>query len=357
MFARENGNCRTNVCQTNGCGILEAGRWGLLIGAGVAPGFFKNRGYTQAVDPYLGITCPVSLGQAVTSLTCDNVYKVLDTPQNVFIQRDCKLPNFGKLFTNGVVHVTGQISYNACDNVQYFVEAVYNRARGNCVTYAPNLSVAPDFCSGINCGSSCNTNCSTGCNTSCSTSCVVSGTPIATFGYNAKIGTYQAYGGYLGARYYCNRVWCDRFSFFGGFKIGMLHRKQVCQAASYPARTATLTNSMTTYTFDASNSSSIIFCASNAISGGVQVGLDYCINDCWSLLVAVEFLTTSPFKVSRNLPITIPDPSNAPVQGFGRNFNYPSNLIVAPLGCLLQIPVWAGIRWEFDWCKDSCNEC
>ncbi len=343
--------CAASVlARDNGCGPLEARRWGLLVGAGAAPGFFKNRGFTQAVDPYLGLaSCPITIpGTGVTTLACDQVYNVLTTPENVFIQRDCSLPKFNKLFTNGVVHVTGQISYNVCNNTQYFLEGVYERATGSCVTYAPNLSKAPAFCEGGSCESSCSSS------NSCNTSCTVSGTPLASFGYTAKLSTYQAYGGYIGARYYWNRVWCDRFSFFTGFKVGMLHRKQVCQNATIPASSAII-NSVT-YSFAARNTVQPLYCKSNAVSGGVQIGVDYCINDCWSVLVGVEFVATSPFKANRNLQLPIVDPTGT-ATGFGRNFSQLTNLVVAPTGALLQFPIWAGVRWEFDLCRNSCNEC
>jgi hypothetical protein len=349
-YSRENGN-----------GPLEARRWGLLVGAGVAPGFFKNRGFDQTVWPASGVNCPVN-NITGGNLTCDQIYRVLNNPLNVFQQSACKLPKFNKLFTNGVVHVTGQISYNVCCNTQFFLEGVYNRARGsNCLNITSNNYAAPAYCqSNGNCSTNCSTSsCNTGCNTSCSTSssCSVTGTPLTTSQPTSYCySNYQAYGGYLGTRYYWNRVWCDRFSFFGGFKFGMLHRKQICATASYPAYTASLSGSQTVYNFPAASNTYIAFCKSNAVSGGLQLGLDYCINHCWSFLLGVEIVATSPFKSNRNVPLTVVDPTGT-AAGFGSNFAQPTNLLVAPTGTLLQFPVWAGFRWEFDWCKNSCNEC
>jgi hypothetical protein len=361
MFARDNGNCRTNVCESNGCGPLESGRWGLLIGAGVAPAFFKNRGFTQAVAPRLGLSCPYNVGETNT-LTCNNVYNVLTAPQNVFIQSACKSRNFNKLFTNGVAHVTGQISYNVCSNVQYFLEGVYDYARGNkCVNTTASYVAAPAYCQNGDCNTSCNTNCNTSCNTSCNTGCTVTGNALFT-GQPASVryNNYQAYGGYLGARYYCNRVWCDRFSVWAGFKVGMLHRRQVCATASVAAYTATIPTFTTTYNFPAACNTFTAYCKSNAVSGGVQVGVDWCINDCWTVLLGVEFVTTSPLKANRNAIAAVVDPTlngTATATGFGNNFTQITNYLVAPTGAMFQVPVWVGVRWEFDWCKDSCNEC
>lgn len=337
----------------NGQGPLEAGRWGLLAGVGAAPGFFKNRGFDQSVWPRSGVAC----GQAITNpIPCNQIFTILQTPENVFQQSACKSPKFNKMFTNGVVHVTGQISYNVCCNTQFFLEGVYERAKGHCLNVTSQNFRAPAYCSTSDCNTS---DCSTSCNTSCSSSnsCSVTGTPLTT-GQPTSLSysNYQAYGGYIGTRYYWNRVWCDRFSFFGGFKFGMLHRKQVCVTATNAAYTATLTGDQTTYNFPAASNTYIAYCKSNAVSGGLQLGLDYCINQCWSLLVGVEVVATSPFKSNRNVQLTIVDPTGTQA-GFGRNFNQPTNLLVAPTGSLIQFPVWAGIRWEFDWCMSSCNEC
>ncbi len=345
--------CAVSIfARDNGCGPLEAGRWGLLAGVGAAPGFFKNRGYVQRVLPGAGITgCPFDLGDDITTLSCDNVYRVLTTPQNVLLQNACRVPNFGKQFSNGVLHVTGQISYNVCSNTQYFLEAVYNRATGNkCLAIQGRNFRAPDFC-----GPTCDVSSCQISSNSCSSSdsCSFVGTPIDSYDVKVDGTNYQAYGGYLGARYYWNRVWCDRFSFFTGFKVGMLHRKQVCLVSHVPQIDIVAGQLF----FPARDITGIAYCKSNAVSGGIQIGLDYCINDCWSVLVGVEFVTTSPLKSNRNFAITLVDPTGSPVPGFGRNFNQATNDLIAPTGCLFQIPVWAGIRWEFDWCKRACNEC
>lgn len=343
----------------SGQGPLEAGRWGLLAGVGAAPGFFKNRGYAQSVWPRSGVTCPVT-GFTSNTIPCNEIYNVLTTPENVFQQSACQLPKFNKLFSNGVLHVTGQISYNVCCNTQFFLEGVYDRANGNkCLTITTNNYKAPEFC-GSNCDSG---SCSSSSNSCSTSSCTVTGTPLTTTQpVNYNYSNYQAYGGYIGTRYYWNRVWCDRVSFFGGFKFGMLHRKQVCVATSVAAYTKTLTvgEVTTTYNFPASSTTNVAFCKSNAVSGGIQLGLDYGINSCWSVLVGVELVATSPFKSNRNVIIPTVDPTLngvATTAGFGRNFAQPTNLLIAPTGSLIQFPIWAGIRWEFDWCKRACNAC
>ncbi len=338
----------------NGQGPLEAGRWGLLAGVGAAPGFFKNRGFDQTVWPRSGVTCPVT-GFTNNTIACNQIYTVLTTPENVFQQSACKSPKFNKMFTNGVVHVTGQISYNVCCNTQFFLEGVYERAKGHCLNVTSQNFRAPEYCGTSDCSSSCDS--SSSC--SSSNSCSVTGTPLTT-GQPTSLSysNYQAYGGYIGTRYYWNRVWCDRFSFFGGFKFGMLHRKQVCVAATNAAFVQTLTvgEVTTNYNFPAATNTYVAYCKSNAVSGGLQLGLDYCINHCWSLLVGFEVVATSPFKSNRNVPLTVVDPTGTQA-GFGRNFNQATNLLVAPTGSLIQFPIWAGIRWEFDWCMSSCNEC
>jgi hypothetical protein len=339
--AQGNMRHRTN----DGCGPLEAKRWGFMVFGGAAPGLFSHRGLVHRNIPRAALSCPT---EAVTiggpnDPFCLNIYQILTSPDDASQVSCPKDPQFSTQFSNGVVHVGGEISYNACSNTQYFVDVIFNRARGKCFTIDDKNYRAPDGCD------SCANDCCT----------LSKGTVLGETHLSHNVSNYQAYGFYAGSRYYFNRVWCDRVAFFVGLKVGMLHRKAVTSTVSVPDITIPIPGGP--YLFAARQFPDSEYCVSNAISGGGQIGFDYCINDCWSILVGAEVVATSPLKVNPCLKIpSFGDPTvngQPTPAGFGRNFPIPTSIVIGNVGCLLQFPVWLGIRWEFDWCKRDCAPC
>ena len=319
---------------------LRKGSWGFMPFIGLAPGIFTFRDSPHRVIPRAALTCPtegVYIGGSSDPF-CLNIYKVLTSPEDA-LQIDCpKDPAFSTKFHNTVLHVGGEISYNVCDNVQYFIDAVYNQANGRCFPINTQSYQSPDGCNSCS-----NTN---DCCTISATQPVLGETNLI-LDYTA----YKAYGVYFGTRYFGDRIWCcDRVSLFGGFKIGMLHRKAI--HADITIGDISIDIGANTYLFAGSQYQTTDFCKSNAVSGGGLIGLDYQLNDCLSVLISAEIVATSPLKINPNiksLPSADPTLNGLPTpEGFSRNFALPVGLSIGHVGSLLQFPVWAGIRWNFD---------
>lgn len=322
------------------CGPLERGRWYVMPKIGVAPGIFANRGHEQAIFPANAVPADCVIQTSDAGLECR---AKSTTPENVLVEGQCKAPKFGDLFSNGVLHVAGEIGHNTCDNSQWFIEAFYNRASGSNVCLDGNYVRAPEGCV-ADCNKDCNTN-------NCTT-----GDVLNTLARTDCYDNYSAYGAYVGHRHYFSRVWCDRVSFFTGMKFGIQHRKEVSVNSNIGAYTADLNGE--TLNFAERDVCRVAFCKSNAVSGGLQLGADYCINDCLSFLIGAEIQVTSPFKGNNNarLALAVPTDNGTPVPTAQYVIPQPTNLLRCGTGTFVQFPVWAALRWEFDWCN-PCNPC
>lgn len=322
-------------------GPLDCGRWYVMPKIGVAPGVFANRGYEHYVVPaaVLASDCQTS----ATNVNCRSQIVDNDALLNVFQQNSCKGLKFGQLFSNGVLHVGFELGHNTSDNGQCFLEFFYDRASGRDVCYDLNQYRALAGCT------------SNDCNTDCTT---FTGTALSTARRTDCFDNYTAYGVYLGHRHYFNRIFCDRFAFFTGVKFGLQHRKAVSVNSTYPATEATSTSGsvVTTYAFAERSLCHTYYCKSNAVSGSVQFGFDYCINDCLTAVVGVEVQATAPFRTNQNIVIPSQNGTVAGVEqaNSARLFAQVTNFIPASTGTFVQFPVWVGFRWEFDFCKSAC---
>lgn len=321
-------------------GPLESGSWYVLPKIGVAPGIFANRGYEKCISP-LGSNDAdqkaVVCSQFDTPVGCQPV--VVAANQNNILQQDaCKIPKFGDIFSNGVLHVGFELGRNVCDNSAVYLEFVYNRASGSCVNSTSRKFAAPDGCLGNDC-------------------CTTTGSELSSSSRTTKFDDYSAYGAYIGSRHYWDcSFFCDRAYFWGGFKFGILHRKQVCACITTPDSTQTV--EFGEYAFAGRTVNETVFCKSNAVSGGLSLGLDYCINDCWTVLVGFEVVASCPFKSNMNVRVPLADnPTSTSVDLPSGFFAQPTNIIWGNTGTFVQFPVWVGLKWEFDWCNDICNPC
>jgi hypothetical protein len=322
-------------------GPLDCGRWYVMPKIGVAPGIFANRGYEHYVVPGAAVADNCTLP---TSGPCR---QVLSAPTNVFQQNSCKGLKFGQLWSNGVLHVGFELGHNTSDNGQCFLEFFYDRASGREVCYDLNNYKALAGCT----SDDCNTNCST-----------FTGTALDTSKRTDCLDNYTAYGVYLGHRHYFNRIFCDRFAFFTGVKFGLQHRKAVNVNSTTPAFTESLLVPPATapadYRFAERSLCNIYYCKSNAVSGSVQFGFDYCINDCLTAVMGVEVQATAPFKTNQNIEVAIlngtREGATAIDTASGILVAQPTNFIPASTGTFVQFPVWVGFRWEFDFCQSAC---
>ncbi len=137
------------------CGPLEPGRWYLMPKVGAAPGLFTNRGNERRVVPSAGfeqpINCPMTFQDSIV-----DCMTILPNAQNTLREDCCPIPKFSEVFTNGVLHVGGEIGYAAGSHCQYFIDLIYNRASGSCVPTKTQNVRALDGC----CPDDCNSNCS-----------------------------------------------------------------------------------------------------------------------------------------------------------------------------------------------------
>ena len=326
-------------------GPLDCGRWYIMPKIGAAPGIFANRGHEFYVNPAQAIPATCEITQLNVGSSCRSL---IDATQitNVLQQNGCKGLKFGQLWNQGVVHVGFELGRNTSDNGQCFFEFFYNHAKGKEACYSINTYQASAGCSSGDCNSSCTSTTATVLNTRSRTDCM---------------GNYTAYGAYAGHRHYFNRIWCDRFAFFTGIKFGLQHRKDICVSSTAPSYTANLqigTAAAIPYTIAQVSGTNTLYCRSNAVSGGLQAGFNYCINDCLTLLVGVEVVATAPFKTNQNviLPLasgtTTTVGAQSPLPGY--IFGQATNAIPASTGTFVQFPIWAGLAWEFDFCKSSC---
>lgn len=326
---------RNNDCE----GPLDQGRWYVMPKIGVAPGIFANRGYDQYVVP------SAAVADSCTLPTTGSCRQVLSAPTNVFQQNGCKGLKFGQLWSNGVLHVGFELGHNTSDKGQCFLEFFYDRASGSQVCYDLKGYKALAGCTSDDCKTDCTT---------------FTGDPLETGKRTDCLDNYTAYGAYFGHRHYFNRVWCDRFAFFTGVKFGLQHRKAVNVNSTFPAYEATLTLVTTpvVYTFAERTLCQTHYCKSNAVSGSIQFGFDYCINDCLTALVGVEVQATAPFKTNQNIEVAILNGTapgeTTPTANTGILVKQATNFFPASTGTFVQFPVWVGFRWEFDFCNSAC---
>jgi len=340
-------------------GPLERGRWAITPFVGVAPSIFaSHRAHQYLIVPRA----------AQSQSACEQTTPLCNTnyADNTFQEGPC-IGKFGDIFKQGVLHVGVRLEHNVCDRTPWFLEFVYNRASGDADCYDPfNTIVAPAGCLADDCSTDCNTSCNTDCNDCEKNDCCPStqavdaeGNPIANIcAVRNCYDAYQAYGGYIGARHYTNRFWCDSTAWWFGFKVGILHRNQVdaCTTVEYPNDCSVETPCASANRVDnPAVFNRAVFCKSNSVSGGLQMGFDYCYNDCFTIQLGFEVVASCGLRGNKNLvvdPAAFKNNSGETLTGC----NFPSNVIVCNTGAVLNFPIWVGLRYEFDWC-DPCNSC
>lgn len=331
--------------------IFDTNNWYLLPKIGVAPSIFAGRAHQQLVVPRAGldlVDCSVSgAGE------CVERDGLLNNAANV-LQETCCLPKFSNMFRQGVLHVGFELGYQTCDsNCPVFFEFIYNRANGRC------QNPCGDYITGlasVGCSArDCNTDCST--SRDCSkNSCGFQATTDSfsdICGLRDDYSNYSAYGAYIGARHFTDRFWCDSTSWWFGYKVGILHRKQVnscsvlrvqsdCEGTCEEGRDITLRRA--------------IFCKSNSVSGGVQMGFNYCYSDCLSFLLGFEVVASCGLKGNRNYPISSDLYADNNTSIFECS-NVPTNILVGNTGTLVQFPIWIGFQWDFGSFCNPCDAC
>lgn len=197
--------------------------------------------------------------------------------------------------------VGGKLGYNLSECVEVYVEGDYTQANGkHCESFT------------VDCSQSVN----------------------GTSSFVSKVGKYKAFGVWGGARYYfgsnyLNFCSCfiERAAFFIGMQVGFVHHHSLGVAL-----TATNVNTgAVTGPFETT-----MFLKGNTISAGGNVGIDFAVNDCFSVVFTVEFLGNGAAK---NCPIScLPNPLP------GNNSN---TISVGRYGTEIWFPITGGLKYNF----------
>jgi hypothetical protein len=147
-----------------------------------------------------------------------------------------------------------------------------------------------------------------------------SDTLFGNFDSRVKHKNYEAWGGYLGARYFFGN-WFANLSPFVGFKAGFVRTRRV--SSTFEFSETFLTRSRF---FDGHTGPSV----------GAQVGLNYNFCSNWNAVLTLEAVATHAFRGNGN--IDLPDVGLA---------GAPTNLSIGDVGYLISYPVTLGVRYDF----------
>lgn len=257
------------------CGPLTR-KYNLTVLGGVAPAIVSDRGYSW-VNTYTGVN--------VTGLV-----KLAD-----------KNPKFGQVFKNPGLNISAQLGWSVCCDVEMFAEFNYRR-------YSDRSShpVA------ITLPTSNNT------------------TTIAAT-VDPNLNALQDLGGFVGSRYYFNRMCCERLAFFFGGKVGVVnHRKQNAK----PYTVVLATSPATTLTQDVLE----YYVSRTTVAGGLQVGFDWAVGQCdnFSIFFNAEVLAECGLKPYAVTALN----SSFAGQGY-------FDLVRCGGGTIVAFPVNLGLRFWF----------
>lgn len=155
-----------------------------------------------------------------------------------------------------------------------------------------------------------------------------------------KFNDFKSHAGYLGARNYFNRVWCDKLSFFVGLKVGILHRNQICYNLNLavPSFNIPLTEI----------ADNVYFFSDNVVSGGLHLGFDYCFNCNWSFQFNAEVVASAGHRTNQNVVfgrsagLSLPDDA-AKLAALGGL----TNVNIGAVGTEVQFPITFGLRYNY----------
>ena len=200
-----------------------------------------------------------------------------------------ELPKFSKLY-HVPWQIGGQVSYATSCNTNLFVEFNYASAR------AKHNNIA-----------------------------------LGTSGLSLDASRYKLYDAYFGARYYFDRWFCNRVSFFLGGKIGLVHHKSVDASSAFG------TNGVLCYPdFEASDYG--FFRKNTVFAGGGHVGFDICLSGDWLFVITGEVVANSgPRQIG-----------SSSICSFDAAILNDANALLLPaIGNELAFPVTFGIKYNF----------
>ncbi len=277
---QESGNCCFSSCYECGCNPLYCGAWDLQVQGGVNPILWRSR------DPFSVVAC--------TTTVTDNVFTFLN-----------ETPKFRQFFKVPWI-VGGQIGYAWSDNTRVYGEFNYSQAR------------AKDVISLTSNGT---------------------GLPEATI--VLSLSKYSLFDAYVGVRYYWDR-WCDRVSFFLGGKVGLTRHKAVhFNTTSADNNAVTFPDVEGLQPFFAEGTAVNLFNNSTVVSGGANIGLDFCFCGNWSFVITGEVVASCGPRTNSPIAFTETVATGLPANPFITNI-FPGGTQTE-----LRFPVTAAIRYSF----------
>jgi len=209
------------------------------------------------------------------------------------------IPKFSKFYHVPWI-IGGQIGYAVSDNVRFYLEFNYLQASSKKNVAINTIGVSPN---------------------------------TIVFSNNK----YKLFDVYVGARYYWDR-WCDKLSVFVGVKAGLTQHKRTKFSSTItpPVPAVALTSDLT------------LFNRKTVPSGGLDIGLDYCICGNWALVLTAEMVASCGPKGAGNIPFGQPSATCGTI-GFQPSLPQPisgvNNLLVGGIGTEIRFPITAAVRY------------
>jgi hypothetical protein len=155
--------------------------------------------------------------------------------------------------------------------------------------------------------------------------------PTGVFGtLSPELSNFLAYAGYVGNRYFFNRIFCDKLSFFLGLKFGVVNYRKI------NAKPFSITNQQG----QVLTQNTIWFESRNVCSGGLQAGFDILVTKSLSIFFNAEVVASGPMKPLFNF-----------IKEDQSIFPAFTNLLRESSGTVLSFPVTLGLRYYFGGCK------
>lgn len=259
-----------------GCNPLYCGAYSVQVHAGVAPIVWRSRGELDI------ISCTTN-----------------DT--NPLVVLAGEFPQFNKLYKLPW-YVGGKLGYDFTDNAEVYLELDYlqskrkNNTNNQFFVLDPSLGQV----------------------------------------FTLDLGKYRLFEVYVGARYYTNR-WCDKVAFFLGGKIGFTHHKHTSVQFLINGSPIAIIPTPTCPDGQTGTVNNNLFNNSNVVSGGLNLGLDYCWCGNWSFVITGEVVAAAA-PCSRATAV-FANPTPAPL--------FATGLVFGGFCTELRFPVTAGIRYSF----------
>lgn len=198
-------------------------------------------------------------------------------------------PKFSDVFKTPWT-VAGQLNFNTSDRNQIFAEFSYTKAGGDSFSRTATIrdvEITNSFC----------------------------------------FNSFGQFGAYLGHRYYIFSFCDSSANIYFGQKVGIAHQKKVCAniVRTQPAEPVF-------------NINGLIYDSQTVISGGLQLGFDYCFSNCFKLLIQAEVVGTGA------LDNTISNINFVPGEQSAVNA---SNIIVGKTGTLVIFPITIGFSYNW----------